>query len=111
MHRGAVYFRTLPDGLLAELAEPTSVALAVDELDQQTRSGWSIVLHGQSSAVRKPEELADLWASDSWCPGIRKPHPVHPHPSRPDCQAGSCDGRPDSRAYHLSRIEMGHRDR
>jgi uncharacterized protein len=68
MHRGAVYFRTLPDGLLAELAEPTSVALAVDELEQQTRSGWSIVLHGQSSAVREPEELADLWASDSLLP-------------------------------------------
>ena len=36
MHQGSVYFRTLPDGLLAELAQPTSVALEVDELDQQT---------------------------------------------------------------------------
>jgi hypothetical protein len=26
-------------------------------------------------------------------------------------QAGSCDGRSDSRAYHLSRIEMGHGNR
>src|SRR4029434_11083064 len=41
MHQGSVYFRTLPDGILAELAQPTSVALEVDELDQQTRSGWS----------------------------------------------------------------------
>lgn len=74
MHQGSVYFRTLPDGLLAELAQPTSVALEVDELDQQTRSGWSIVLHGHSSAVLEPDELAALWVSDSlvpWASGNR----------------------------------------
>ena len=74
MHQGSVYFRTLPDGILAELAQPTSVALEVDELDQQTRSGWSIVLHGRTSAVHEPEELTDLWASDSlvpWAAGNR----------------------------------------
>jgi nitroimidazol reductase NimA-like FMN-containing flavoprotein (pyridoxamine 5'-phosphate oxidase superfamily) len=74
MHQGSLYFRTLPDGLLAELAQPTSVALEVDDLDQQTRTGWSIVLHGHSSAVREPDELADMWASDSlvpWAAGNR----------------------------------------
>jgi uncharacterized protein len=74
LHEGSVYFRTLPDGILAELAQPTSVALEVDELDQQTRSGWSIVLHGRTSALREPEELADLWASDAlvpWASGNR----------------------------------------
>jgi nitroimidazol reductase NimA-like FMN-containing flavoprotein (pyridoxamine 5'-phosphate oxidase superfamily) len=74
MHQGPVYFRTFPDGLLAELTQPTSVALEVDDLDQQTRTGWSIVLHGHSSAVRQPDELADLWASDSlvpWASGNR----------------------------------------
>ena len=74
MHQGSIYFRTLPDGILAELALPTSVALEVDELDQQTRSGWSIVLHGRTSAVREPDELAGLWASDSlvpWASGNR----------------------------------------
>ena len=68
MHQGSVYFRTLPDGLLAELAQPTRVALEVDELDQQTRSGWSIVLHGRTSAVSEPDALADLWAADSLVP-------------------------------------------
>jgi hypothetical protein len=32
------------------------------------------VLHGHSSAVREPDELADLWASDSlvpWASGNR----------------------------------------
>jgi nitroimidazol reductase NimA-like FMN-containing flavoprotein (pyridoxamine 5'-phosphate oxidase superfamily) len=74
MYQGSAYFRTAPDSILAELARPTSVALEVDELDQQTRSGWSIVLHGRTSAVSEPEALADLWASDflvPWAVGNR----------------------------------------
>jgi uncharacterized protein len=74
MHQGSAYFRTVPDGVLAELAQPTSVALEVDELDQQIRSGWSVVLYGRTSAVDEPDELADLWASDSlvpWAAGNR----------------------------------------
>lgn len=68
MHQGCAYFRTSPDGILAELAQPTSVALEVDELDEQTRSGWSIVIYGRTSGVSEPDELADLWASDSLVP-------------------------------------------
>jgi nitroimidazol reductase NimA-like FMN-containing flavoprotein (pyridoxamine 5'-phosphate oxidase superfamily) len=67
-YQGSVYFRTTPDGILSELAQPTRVALEVDELDQQTRSGWSIVLHGRTSAVSEPDALADLWAVDSLVP-------------------------------------------
>jgi uncharacterized protein len=46
----------------------------VDELDQQNRSGWSIVMHGRTSAVSEPDALEDLWASDSlvpWASGNR----------------------------------------
>jgi nitroimidazol reductase NimA-like FMN-containing flavoprotein (pyridoxamine 5'-phosphate oxidase superfamily) len=68
MYQGSVYFRTTPDGILSELAQPTRVALEVDELDQQTRSGWSIVLQGRTSAVSEPDALANLWAADSLVP-------------------------------------------
>ena len=74
MHQGSVYFRTTPDGILSELAQPTRVALEVDELDQQTRSGWSIVLQGRTSAVTEPDAVAGLWAADSlvpWAAGNR----------------------------------------
>lgn len=84
LHQGSVYFRTLPDGILAELAQPTSVALEVDDLDQQTRSGWSIVLQGRTSAVSEPDELADLWTSDSlvpWASGNRTLF-IRIHPER-----------------------------
>ncbi|HEX3197298.1 MAG TPA: pyridoxamine 5'-phosphate oxidase family protein [Propionibacteriaceae bacterium] len=68
MYQGSAYFRTTPDGILSELAQPTRVALEVDELDQQTRSGWSIVLQGRTSAVTEPDALAGLWAADSLVP-------------------------------------------
>jgi nitroimidazol reductase NimA-like FMN-containing flavoprotein (pyridoxamine 5'-phosphate oxidase superfamily) len=68
MHDGSAYFRTSPHGILAELARPTSVAFEVEELDQQTRSGWCIVLHGLASAVSEPDGVADLWATDSLVP-------------------------------------------
>jgi hypothetical protein len=93
MHQESVYFRTLPDGLLAELAQPTSVALEVDELDQQTRSGWSIVLHGHTSAVRESDELADLWASDSLVPWASRNRTLFIR-IRPDTVAGRIVRRP-----------------
>jgi uncharacterized protein len=74
MHQGSAYFRTAPDTVLAELAQSTSVAFEVDLLDQQNRTGWSIVMHGRSSAVSEPDALADLWGSDSlvpWASGNR----------------------------------------
>jgi uncharacterized protein len=74
MHQGSAYFRTAPDSILAELTQPTSVALEVDDLDQQNRSGWSIVMHGRTSAVSEPDALAALSASESlvpWASGNR----------------------------------------
>lgn len=93
MLHGSIYFRTLPDGILAELAQPTSVALEVDELDQQTRTGWSIVLHGHSSAVSEPDELADLWASDSLVPWASANRTLYIR-IRPDRVAGRIVRRP-----------------
>ena len=93
MLQGSIYFRTLPDGILAELAQPTSVALEVDELDQQTRTGWSIVLYGHSSAVREPDELADLWASDSLVPWASGNRTLYIR-IRPDRVAGRMVRRP-----------------
>ena len=93
MLQGSIYFRTLPDGILAELAQPTSVALEVDELDQQTRTGWSIVLHEHSSAVGVPDELADLWASDSLVPWASGNRTLYIR-IRPDRVAGRMVRRP-----------------
>ena len=73
-HHDALVFRTSPYGPLSELMQPTDVALEVDELDQQRRNGWSVVVQGRAAAVAEPAEIVELWTIDGlvpWAPGIR----------------------------------------
>jgi hypothetical protein len=73
-HGDSLVFRTSPYGPLSELIQPTDVALEVDELDQQRRSGWSVVVQGRAAAVAEPAELVHLWAVAGlvpWAPGVR----------------------------------------
>lgn len=71
---GLLYFRTSPQGILSELVRPTDVAFEVDDLDQDRRSGWSVVVGGQARAVAAPAEISELLATDTlvpWAPGGR----------------------------------------
>jgi uncharacterized protein len=73
-HQGSVVFRTSPYGVLSELIRPTDVAVQLDELDEQLRSGWSVLVQGRAEAVAEPTELLHLWTIDGmvpWAPGIR----------------------------------------
>jgi hypothetical protein len=48
--------------------------MEVDELDQQRRRGWSVVVQGRAAAVAEPAEMVQLWTVDGlvpWAPGIR----------------------------------------
>lgn len=71
---GLVYFRTAPHGILSELVRLTDVAFEVDDVDQDRRSGWSVVVGGQARAVVAPSEIAQMLATDTlvpWAPGGR----------------------------------------
>lgn len=73
-HGDCLVFRTSPYGPLSDLIEPTNVALEVDQLDQQRRSGWSVVVQGRAAAVREPAEMVRLWTVAGlvpWAPGVR----------------------------------------
>lgn len=67
-------FRTGSDSPLAELSERHQVAIEVDRFDTESRSGWSVVVHGLSWATSDADDLVELWrATDPvpWAPGIR----------------------------------------
>jgi nitroimidazol reductase NimA-like FMN-containing flavoprotein (pyridoxamine 5'-phosphate oxidase superfamily) len=71
---GALYFRTSPEGILSELVRPTDVALEVDDLDHDKRTGWSVIVNGRARAVAAPAEVIQQWETDDlaqWAPGIR----------------------------------------
>jgi nitroimidazol reductase NimA-like FMN-containing flavoprotein (pyridoxamine 5'-phosphate oxidase superfamily) len=64
---GVITFRTAP-GTRADEAEPGLVMFEVDMLDERTRSGWSVVVHGRLMS-RSPDETPP--PVDTWAPGDR----------------------------------------
>ena len=73
-HGDSLIFRTSPYGPLSDLLRPTDVAFEADELDQEQRRGWSVVVQGRAAAVSEPAEMVELWTVDGlvpWAPGIR----------------------------------------
>lgn len=69
----SVIFRTSPHGPLSELSQPTDVAFEVDELDQQHREGWSVVVHGQAQGIVRPADVVRIWPVTGvpWASGMR----------------------------------------
>jgi uncharacterized protein len=73
-HDGTIIFRTSPYGVLSELVRPTDVALEIDELDQESRQGWSVVVQGHAQGVAEPDQLVRMWTVGGvvpWAPGVR----------------------------------------
>jgi nitroimidazol reductase NimA-like FMN-containing flavoprotein (pyridoxamine 5'-phosphate oxidase superfamily) len=72
-HDGTIIFRTSPHGLLSELVRPTDVALEIDELDQQSRQGWSVVVQGRAQGIAEPDQLVRMWTVGvvPWASGVR----------------------------------------
>lgn len=69
-HDGTIIFRTSPYGVLSELVRPTDVALEIDELDQESRQVWNVVVQG----IAEPDQLVRMWAVGGvvpWASGVR----------------------------------------
>ena len=73
LDHGDIVIRTDRSGKLAAATRGAVVAFEVDQLDPDTRSGWSVTAIGPSSEVTDPDELARLRAIGlrSWAPGTR----------------------------------------
>ena len=73
-HEGTIIFRTSPYGVLSELVRPTDVALEIDEVDQDSRRGWSVVVQGRARGVAEPDQLVRMWTVGGvvpWAAGVR----------------------------------------
>jgi uncharacterized protein len=74
MHKNAVVFRTAAYGPLADLRHVRRVAFEIDEFERETRTGWSVLVSGQSRAAARADELVELWTQADpvpWAPGTR----------------------------------------
>ena len=59
---------------VVELVRSTDVALEIDELDQEGRQGWSVVVQGRAQGVAEPDQLVRMWTVGGvvpWASGIR----------------------------------------
>ena len=61
---GRIGFHAAARGLLSELAaEPADVAFEVDDIDEETGTGWSVLVRGRARAHEgRPTELPQPWA-------------------------------------------------
>ena len=69
-----VVFRTQSGGPLGERLDGSVVAFEVDEVDETSRQGWSVVLVGVARLLREPSELLRvdrLWPLP-WAGGDRR---------------------------------------
>jgi uncharacterized protein len=70
---GSVIFRTSPLGTLAGLVRRTSVAFEIDGVDEQTKSGWSVLVLGFAEAMAHNYLLTSAWETGPvpWADGVR----------------------------------------
>src|SRR3954452_16477567 len=52
-----IVFRTLPYGVIANHAHEAAVAFEVDDLDEDTQSGWSVLATGPCSRIADPTDV------------------------------------------------------
>ena len=65
---GSVIFRTSPAGPLAALVRRTIVAFEIDGIDEQNKSGWSVLVNGFAEAMAHDYLLTTAWET-GLCPG------------------------------------------
>ena len=70
---GTVIFRTSPFGPLAGLVRRTSVAFEIDSIDEQHKSGWSVLVLGFAEALAHDYLLTSAWETGPvpWADGVR----------------------------------------
>ena len=69
---GQLVFRTSPYGELAQLVRRQPVAFEADDIDVASRTGWSVVVHGEAAGLKQSPRLLDLWRRDvvkTWVAG------------------------------------------
>ncbi len=70
---GTIAIRTSPYSLLGTYARASMLAFEVDELDEATQRGWSVVVRGRCLLETDPTALRQLRSllPEPWAPGAR----------------------------------------
>jgi uncharacterized protein len=74
----SVVFRTAHGSKFHALLRSAHAAFEIDGLDEASRTGWSVIIHGVTDEITNPNEVRrlDSLGLETWAPG-RKAHWVH----------------------------------
>jgi hypothetical protein len=67
-----VLFRTAPHNVIAKNIDGRLAAFEVDEVDDYTQSGWSVLVRGTARFVESVDDLPTDLRPDTWPEGIRR---------------------------------------
>jgi nitroimidazol reductase NimA-like FMN-containing flavoprotein (pyridoxamine 5'-phosphate oxidase superfamily) len=71
---GNVVFRVAAHTAMARALHDSTVAFEVDDIDDLTRTGWSVLVVGKAEYVEDPSAMTEMWGRrlpDPWAPGTR----------------------------------------
>lgn len=68
MEEDRIVFRTAVGSLLSDLVTPQPVTFEIDDLDDETLTGWSVLVQGESGSGSTPEAGPGPMP---WAPGVR----------------------------------------
>ncbi|WP_334172329.1 pyridoxamine 5'-phosphate oxidase family protein [Sinomonas sp.] len=74
VHRGGIYFRTSPEGVIAAALPQEGAAFEIDSARPDAQAGWSVLVSGTASAVEDSDLLTELFGlavQEPWAGGIR----------------------------------------
>jgi nitroimidazol reductase NimA-like FMN-containing flavoprotein (pyridoxamine 5'-phosphate oxidase superfamily) len=66
--------RTTPYSVLGTYGRDALVAVELDEIDERTETGWSVLVRGRAVPVVDPDEVAEIrsvWSEQPWAAGTR----------------------------------------
>jgi nitroimidazol reductase NimA-like FMN-containing flavoprotein (pyridoxamine 5'-phosphate oxidase superfamily) len=71
-------FRTGQGSKFHALLRSASAAFEIDGIDERSRTGWSVIIHGVTGEITNPSDVRRLdgLCLEPWAPG-NKPHWVH----------------------------------
>jgi nitroimidazol reductase NimA-like FMN-containing flavoprotein (pyridoxamine 5'-phosphate oxidase superfamily) len=74
----SVVFRTAQGSKFHALLRSADAAFEIDEIDERSRTGWSVIMRGVTDEVTNPNDVRRLdgLGLEPWAPGP-KPHWVH----------------------------------
>ena len=70
---GDVVFRVAAHTAMAQALRSCTVAFEVDDIDDVTQTGWSVLVVGKAGYVDDLAAMVEMWGRlpDPWAPGVR----------------------------------------